>query len=242
MELSQKTYIESFSIKGLWGEKDIVWNHINPDVNVLVGINGSGKTTLLNAMNAYYSQDNKELKKQTGELQGNPVSSCVHPITYLRSFDTVSTIDKEGLSFFNYRMKKLDYPEKAEEIQQNIDELFDIVNELFSDTQKRIDTSKGNNSTLIFHQGNQIIHLEQLSAGEKQLLLILLKMFLLEKQPAVFFMDEPEISLHIRWQREIINKLRQLNPLCQLIISTHSPSIFGAGWGDKVIYMEDLMR
>lgn len=94
MELSQKTYIESFSIKGLWGEKDIVWNHINPDVNVLVGINGSGKTTLLNAMNAYYSQDNKELKKQTGELQGNPVSSCVHPTTYLRSFDTVTTIDK----------------------------------------------------------------------------------------------------------------------------------------------------
>lgn len=261
MDLSHKTYIESFSIKGLWGEKDIVWNHINPDVNVLVGINGSGKTTLLNAMNAYYSQDNKELKKQTGELLGNPVSNCVYPTTYLRSFDTVPVIDKrksqsplmqelnkvviqnqEGLSFFNYRMKKLDYPEKAEEIQQNIDELFAIVNELFSDTQKRIDTSKGNNSTLIFHQGSQIIHLEQLSAGEKQLLLILLKMFLLEKQPAVFFMDEPEISLHIRWQREIINKLRQLNPLCQLIISTHSPSIFGAGWGDKVIYMEDLMR
>lgn len=62
-------------------------------------------------------------------------------------------------------MKKLDYPEKAEEIQQNIDELFAIVNGFFSDTQKRIDTSKGNNSTLIFHQGNQIIHLEQLSAS-----------------------------------------------------------------------------
>lgn len=43
MELSHKTYIELFSIKGLWGEKNIAWNHINPDVNVLVGINGSGR-------------------------------------------------------------------------------------------------------------------------------------------------------------------------------------------------------
>ena len=29
---------------------------------------------------------------------------------------------------------------------------------------------------------------------------------------------------------------------CQLIISTHSPSIFGSGWGDKAIYMEDIMK
>jgi predicted ATP-binding protein involved in virulence len=87
-----------------------------------------------------------------------------------------------------------------------------------------------------------VLHLEQLSSGEKQLLLILLKVFLLDKKPAIIFMDELEISLHIRWQREIIDRMRQINPFCQIIIATHSPSMFGTGWGDKVVYMEDIIK
>lgn len=93
--------------------------------------------------------------------------------------------NKEGISFFNYRMKMLDFRDKANEIQQNIDELFGIINELFQDTGKTISISKGNNSTLIFHQNENTLHLEQLSSGEKQLLLILLKVFLQEKKPAI---------------------------------------------------------
>ena len=74
------------------------------------------------------------------------------------------------------------------------------------------------------------------------MLLILLKVFLLDKKPAMIFMDEPEISLHIRWQSEIIDRMRQINPFCQIIIATHSPSMFGTGWGDKVVYMEDIIK
>lgn len=237
------------------------WTTINPDVNVLVGINGSGKTTLMNIMYAYYTNDAKELKKyQYQDIHAVPFNTDVYPLVYLRTFDTpiadkrksesplmqelnnVVFQNKEGISFFNYRMKMLDFSDKAEEIQNNIDELFHIINELFQDTGKTISISKGNNSTLIFHQNGDILQLEHLSSGEKQLLLILLKVFLLEKKPAIIFMDEPEISLHIRWQREIIDRIRQINPYCQIIIATHSPSVFGAGWGEKVVYMEDITK
>lgn len=255
-----KTYIKSFNIEGLWGYRTLHWKNVNPDVNILVGINGSGKTTLLDVINAYYKNDTKELKRFQGKITGNPLTAECYPITYLRSFDSpildkrkaesplmqelnnVVFQNKEGLSFFNYRMKMLDYKEKANEIQSNIDLLFEIINAMFADTGKTIDISKDNNSNLIFNQEGHIISLEQLSSGEKQLLLILLKVFLLEKQPAIVLMDEPEVSLHIRWQREIIDRLRQLNPQCQLIISTHSPSIFSSGWGDKAVYMEDIMK
>lgn len=203
----------------------------------------------------------KNIKKyQYQDIQSTPLSTEVYPLVYLRTFDTplankrksgsplmeelnnVVFQNKEGISFFNYRMKMLDFRDKANEIQQNIDELFGIINELFQDTGKTISISKGNNSTLIFHQNENTLHLEQLSSGEKQLLLILLKVFLQEKKPAIIFMDEPEISLHIRWQREIIDRIRQINPSCQIIIATHSPSMFGAGWGDKVVYMEDIIK
>ena len=54
------------------------------------------------------------------------------------------------------------------------------------------------------------------------------------------FLDEPEVSLHISWQRQIIDVIQKLNPQTQLFITSHSPSIFSSGWGDKVVYFEDI--
>jgi predicted ATP-dependent endonuclease of OLD family len=54
-------------------------------------------------------------------------------------------------------------------------------------------------------------------------------------------MDEPEISLHIEWQYRLFEEIQKLNPHCQIITSTHSPSLFGDGWGDKLVFIEDLL-
>ena len=84
------------------------------------------------------------------------------------------------------------------------------------------------------------IQLEQLSSGEKQVLLILTTVFLQEEKPNILLMDEPEISLHISWQDKLIEMIRKLNPNCQLILTTHSPNIFADGWEDKIVFIEDL--
>ena len=60
------------------------------------------------------------------------------------------------------------------------------------------------------------------------------------KLSRLVLLDEPENSLDISWQYELINTLVKLNPNAQYFITTHSPSIFGDGWGDKIIYMEDV--
>lgn len=86
----------------------------------------------------------------------------------------------------------------------------------------------------------EIIPISALSSGEKQILLILLRVFLLDGDEAYVLLDEPENSLDISWQFELINMLVRLNPNAQYFITTHSPSIFGDGWGDKIIYMEDV--
>ena len=57
---------------------------------------------------------------------------------------------------------------------------------------------------------------------------------------SILLLDEPENSLHIEWQHQLIDVIRKLNPNSQLIISTHSPSIFGDGWGDKLFFLEDM--
>ena len=72
------------------------------------------------------------------------------------------------------------------------------------------------------------------------MLLLLLRVFLLEEKESVVLIDEPENSLDISWQYKLIDLLVKLNQNAQCFITTHSPSIFGNGWGDKIIYMEDV--
>jgi predicted ATP-dependent endonuclease of OLD family len=113
----------------------------------------------------------------------------------------------------------------------------EIINELFSHTEKNFDE----NEFYFIKTGIQTPILpKNLSSGEKQILIILLKTLLQDKKDYILFMDEPEISLHIDWQRSLIKHIRQINPNCQIIITTHSPTIYYQGWIEKTIRIEEI--
>ena len=80
----------------------------------------------------------------------------------------------------------------------------------------------------------------QLSSGEKQMLAILLTVLVEDGQPHVLFMDEPEVSLHIEWQKRLIDLVLELNPNVQIILTTHSPAVIMSGWMDKVTEVNDI--
>lgn len=135
----------------------------------------------------------------------------------------------------------LNFPEEAATIQKRIGQFFQAVNALFQETKKEIAIDPLRNRLIFRLQGGKAdIQLEQLSSGEKQMLLILTTVFLQEEKPNILLMDEPEISLHITWQDRLVGMIRQLNPNCQLILTTHSPNIFANGWEDKIVFIEDL--
>lgn len=83
------------------------------------------------------------------------------------------------------------------------------------------------------NEDGAILRPSQLSSGEKQLLLLILKT--LVAQSTIALWDEPEISLHVAWQQKLISTMRELNPNMQLIIATHSPSILYDGWEQRAI-------
>ena len=248
--------IESFQADGLWNRWNIRWNNINPQMNIIVGINGSGKTTLLNILYDYYTNGSNPLALAMKIIPNK--LDVGGKVIYLKSLDNYTQKDKrkrsnallqeleyivyqnkENFSFFNYRMSMLDHPEKASEISRRINDFLKLVNEFFIETGKELVIRE---SRLVFVQGKSIIELEKLSSGEKQLLLILLNVSLLEGKTAVVFMDEPEIALHVSWQYKLLDTLTNLNPEAQFIVTTHSPSIFGNGWGSNVVYMEDILE
>lgn len=247
-------YIIQFQVRKMWGRINLQWNNINEDVNILVGINGCGKTTLLNLISDYYTGQ-KPKKNVAESVSGTEICS---PVTYIRSFDVPANAKKktesmllqelkyiinqngEGTSFFDYRMKMLNYPQEAGTIRQRIDKFFQSVNSMFEETGKEMMIDPQNNTLVFSIKEADKIQLDQLSSGEKQLLLILTTVFLQEEKPNVLLMDEPEISLHISWQDRLIEMIRKLNPSCQLILTTHSPNIFANGWEDKIVFMQDL--
>ena len=66
--------------------------------------------------------------------------------------------------------------------------------------------------------------LSLLSAGEKQILMFISYNALYDN--AIFFIDEPEISLHADWQRLLLRILMKQNTTNQFIITTQSPFIY----------------
>jgi predicted ATPase len=127
---------------------------------------------------------------------------------------------------------------KVAEIYHQKNQFLFELNSLFEETHKVVDFDK--NNALIFKKKGKTITPYRLSAGEKQILIILLKAVLQENQPSILLMDEPELSLHLAWQLKLIETIQRINENCQLIIATHAPGILNKGWRDKITKMENI--
>ena len=111
------------------------------------------------------------------------------------------------------------------------------MDSLFEDTKKTIIRTE---NEIRFMQMGETLMPYQLSSGEKQMLVILLTVLVEDHQPYVLFMDEPEVSLHIEWQKRLINIIMQLNPNVQVILTTHSPAVIMDGWTDRVTEVSEI--
>ncbi|WP_457325945.1 AAA family ATPase [Roseateles sp. P5_E11] len=67
--------------------------------------------------------------------------------------------------------------------------------------------------------------LSALSSGERQILTMLYSASRTRFASGAFLIDEPELSLHIDWQRIILQELRNQSPERQIIACTHSPEV-----------------
>ena len=127
--------------------------------------------------------------------------------------------------------------EAAQQVSQKKTRFQDIVDELFSDTGKKMIRTA---NELQFTQIGEVLLPYRLSSGEKQILIILLTVLVEDNEPYVLFMDEPEVSLHMEWQKRLIDLCLELNPNVQIILTTHSPAVVMNGWVDSVTEVSDI--
>lgn len=260
-------YIQKIEIDSLWsGKKHIVWN-LDPRVNILSGINGVGKSTILNkvirSVNTNGDLNNHLLKgvhvmaspEDATHVRFDIIRSLDSPVLDLATMAHVDSRISSALDFQLYHLQRkyLDYQvnignriigqlqqgnaDAAQHLSQKKKRFQDLVDSLFAETGKRIVRTE---NEIRFTQIGEMLVPYQLSSGEKQMLAILLTVLVEDDQNYVLFMDEPEVSLHIEWQKQLIDMILELNPNVQIILTTHSPAVIMNGWTDNVTEVSDI--
>lgn len=123
--------------------------------------------------------------------------------------------------------------DKSEQDRLEIMRPLDVARKYILDILKISGIKIGN---LTFGDTVQTISSSLLSAGEKQMLSFLA--YNAFYQDTIFIIDEPELSLHVDWQRILFPTLLRQNSSNQFIVATHSPFIY-AKYPDKELTWVD---
>lgn len=141
----------------------------------------------------------------------------------------------------------------ADQILKNIQEKIESMEDSRKEIMKPLDIFKdsvlnflkyhsgikmgGKNSPLNFGDAATAINSNLLSAGEKQILSFLAYNTFYKN--AIFIIDEPELSLHVDWQRTLFSTLMKQETSNQFIVATHSPFIYSKYPDKEIQLIED---
>lgn len=116
------------------------------------------------------------------------------------------------------------------DVLKRIDLLEDIVNARLLRKFLHIDA---NNGLVVTRKlDNSSVPLVALSSGEQHEIILMFDLLFNVQAGSVVMIDEPEISLHIGWQKKFIADVLRISDLVgfQFVVATHSPQIIDRWW------------
>ena len=129
--------------------------------------------------------------------------------------------------------------EKVGDVQKKV---FNEINEIFEnlsiDVKVEDISQDGRNITLFTNSSGDEFDINELSSGEKQLFLRTLAIRMLNPENSIILIDEPELSLHPKWQQRIVDVYRKIGKNNQIIIATHSPHILGSVRKENIMLLD----
>ena len=129
--------------------------------------------------------------------------------------------------------------QEAKMLEQKIKLFKKIYDDRNRITKKHIEFSK-EYGFQIFQNGKEVPP-EFLSSGEKNDFYIFFNLIFPRKNSSITLIDEPEISLHIDWQKDFLDYVLEICEMnkSQVIIATHSPDIIN---GHIDLYADKKVR
>lgn len=117
------------------------------------------------------------------------------------------------------------HKKKTEQMYSKFYKFIKIINDFYSDSDKSVEIDTLGRIK-IRRPNDKYCPISALSSGERQLLVIFAHAFFNNNsKEEVFIIDEPELSLHLRWQQIFISTIMDNCPNTQFIMATHSPDI-----------------
>lgn len=116
-----------------------------------------------------------------------------------------------------------------DDLERKINLLKGIIKKLFR--HKRIWISKADGITFKLPNGHVLMP-EELASGEQHELVLHYELLFKCEPGSLVLVDEPEISLHIVWQEELLGDILDIASLTdiQLLLATHSPQVISDRW------------
>jgi len=144
---------------------------------------------------------------------------ALHPILKAASPNNRAILDKVLWPYIDSLSARLDALEPVGDVIQTF---LTILNSLFRDKLIRFSPATG--FTLIGPKRQTHLEANQLSSGEQQLLLMFCYLLISNESDSIFMIDEPEISLNVKWQRDLIDAMRKITKGSnnQIVLATHS--------------------
>ncbi|WP_456082691.1 AAA family ATPase [Leptotrichia sp.] len=163
-----------------------------------------------------------------------------------KEYNFINIVDsyeiKDIPSYIATRISKVANEEENLTMGQVRKKVFVEINGIFEILEldvKLSEISKDENSMPIFTDSSgKKFGINELSSGEKQLFLRTLAIKMLEPENSIIMIDEPELSLHPKWQQKIVDVYRKIGRNNQIILATHSPHILGSVEKENIILLE----
>jgi predicted ATP-dependent endonuclease of OLD family len=120
--------------------------------------------------------------------------------------------------------KNPDFPTK-----KSIDKVCNEINSLFEILE--IDAKivglnpEGEKLPIFKNSAGKVFNIKELSSGEKQLFIRSMTLRMLNANNSIILIDEPEISMHPKWQQRIMKVYENIGENNQIIAATHSPHV-----------------
>ncbi len=194
----------------------------------------------------YFAQETPAGTVRRHRKSENKTNVAKNYFTELRKLLTLSKASRRGASseaLWNLLLGQLQkmnrlfteferFDKKSEEAYTEIRRYLQTLNRFLKDSSKQL-TYDSSANALTFdiidahEQTTQTSRgIEALSSGEQQIIILLT--YIAFSRGTIFLIDEPEISLHPRWQEEFLDGVKDLmRQGTQLIVATHSPAIVG---------------
>jgi len=134
-------------------------------------------------------------------------------------YDLKNQLNPVYITLFENMIKELEIEDKS---RSGINVIVSRFNELLDGGKKLVISS---NRRIYIDVDGEEHGINELSSGERHILTFLTLISAIGEGRNFIFIDEPEISLNLKWQRNILPLIESILPNSQIIVASHSAAI-----------------